>query len=381
VKAKVLGILIAIFSIVSQSAYARAPAPAPPPMDAETAQLIEKLGLIEAEKKVSEMPGWKRPRKVVVLYAAPFSQTLIESYRAVAPGVKVIEAKGSAAALALIRDADGLIGVCDPGVIAAGKQLKWIHAFTAGVEDCARIPVLQERGILLTNAQRVQGPVMAEHTIGLMIALSRNFERWIQNQQTGVWRGDGYRQDTMQTLAGKTLLVSGLGGIGTEVARRAHALGMNVIATRASGKDKPEFVSQIGGPDELPALIRQADFVVNSTPLTEQTRGLFNARLFAAMKPSAYFINVGRGGSVVTDDLVEALKRGVIAGAGVDVTDPEPLPPEHPLWRAPNIIITPHVSAHAKLALEPTMIVARENLRRYTAGEKMLSVVDPSRGY
>jgi phosphoglycerate dehydrogenase-like enzyme len=103
--------------------------------------------------------------------------------------------------------------------------------------------------------------------------------------------------------------------------------------------------------------------------------------MFAAMKPNAYFLNVGRGGSVVTDDLVEALNKGVIAGAGLDVTDPEPLPPEHPLWRAPNTIITPHVSSHVRTGLGPTFAVGRENLRRYASGEKMLSVVDTSRGY
>jgi phosphoglycerate dehydrogenase-like enzyme len=154
-----------------------------------------------------------------------------------------------------------------------------------------------------------------------------------------------------------------------------------VIATRASGRDKPDFVSYIGGPNELPTLLKQADIVVNSLPLTDQTRGLFNARLFATMKPSAYFINVGRGGTTVTNDLLEALNKGVIAGAGLDVTDPEPLPPEHPLWRTPNTIITPHVSSHAIVGQSLVFRVSRENLRRYAAGEKMLSVVDTSRGY
>ena len=371
---------LALTMLVAQTGFARAEAP-PPAADSATIKLIETLGLIEGDKPLRETPGWKHPKKVVILSMLPMSPEVIESYRAVAPGVKVFEARGSAAALPLIRDADALIGACDPGVVAAGKNLKWIHSFSAGVEDCANIPAIRERRIVLTNTQRVQGPVMAEHTIGLMLALSRQFEMWIQNQRTGVWRGADYRPDAMQVIAGKTLLVSGLGGIGTEIARRAHALGMNVIATRASGRDKPEFVSYVGGPDELPTLLKRADIVVNATPLTDQTRGLFNARLFAAMKPNAYFINVGRGGSVVTDDLVEALNKGVIAGAGLDVTDPEPLPPEHPLWRASNIIITPHVSSHVRLGQGPIFLVGRENLRRYASGEKLLSIVDTSRGY
>jgi phosphoglycerate dehydrogenase-like enzyme len=371
---------LALALLIAQTGFAREATP-PPAADSATVKLIETLGLIEGDKPLRETPGWKRPKKVVILSMLPMSPEVVESYRAVAPGVKVFEAQGSAAALPLIRDADVLIGSCDPGVIAAGKNLRWIHSFAAGVEDCANIPAIRERGIVLTNTQRVLGPVMAEHTIGLMLALSRQFETWIQNQKTGVWRGADYRPDAMQVIAGKTLLVSGLGGIGTEIARRAHALGMNVIATRASGRDKPEFVSYVGGPDELLALLKQADIVVNATPLTDKTRGLFNARMFAAMKPNAYFINVGRGGSVVTDDLVDALNKGVIAGAGLDVTDPEPLPPEHPLWHAPNIIITPHVSSHVRTGFGPTFTLGRENLRRYASGEKMLSIVDTSRGY
>jgi phosphoglycerate dehydrogenase-like enzyme len=330
---------------------------------------------------VRERPGWKRPKKVLIYSPLPMPPDVFEQFRAAVPGVKVVEAKDSDAALTLVRDADALVGACESGLVTAGKNLKWVHTFGAGVETCASIPAISERGILLTNTQRVQGPVMAEHTIGLMLALSRGFETWIQNQSTGVWRGKDYDPSKMQTIAGKTLLVAGLGGIGTEVARRAHALGMNVIATRASGRDRPVFVSYIGGPDELPTLLKQADIVVNSLPLTEQTRGLFNARLFAAMKPSAFFLNVGRGGTAVTNDLVEALNKGVIAGAGLDVTDPEPLPPEHPLWRTPHTIITPHVSSHTALGLTPVFQVGRENLRRYVAGEKMLSIVDPSRGY
>jgi phosphoglycerate dehydrogenase-like enzyme len=134
-------------------------------------------------------------------------------------------------------------------------------------------------------------------------------------------------------------------------------------------------------PDELPKLASEADFVVNTAPLTPQTRGIYNAALFAKMKPTAYFINIARGGSVVTADLIEALESKTIAGAALDVTDPEPLPPGHPLWKAPNIIITPHVSSDSDLESDAQVQVVRENLRRYLAGDKMLSVVDVARGY
>jgi phosphoglycerate dehydrogenase-like enzyme len=372
----VKGIAKVLVVLLTVSSMARAVEPVPP-MDNDTAKLVEQLSLIESDKPVREMPGWKRPRKIVV---GAIGHNWVERFRQVAPGVQLIVANGSADALALVPDADAVIGLCDPGIIAAGRKIKWIQALSAGVEDCASIPALRERGVILTNAQRVNGPAMAEHTLGLVIALNRGFVQSIENQQTGVWR-NSIEDSELHTIAGKTMLVCGLGGIGTEVARRADALGMKVIATRASGKEKPDFVSYIGSPDELATLVKQADVVVNSTPLTDQTRGLFNARLFAQMKTSAYFINVGRGGSVVTEDLTEALNKGIIAGAGLDVTDPEPLPPEHPLWHAPNTIITPHISAHTDAGSIATLLVARENLRRYTGGEKMLSVVDTARGY
>jgi phosphoglycerate dehydrogenase-like enzyme len=173
----------------------------------------------------------------------------------------------------------------------------------------------------------------------------------------------------------------GLGGIGVEVARRAHAFGMRVVATRASGREGPAFVSYVGLPDELLKLAAEADFVVNTTPLTPATTGLFDAKFFAAVKPGAFFVNVGRGRSVVQPDLIAALKSGRLAGAGLDVTDPEPLPADDPLWKLPNVIITPHVSADSDLGDEVRFAIGVENLRRYVAGERMLSVVDVAKGY
>jgi len=173
----------------------------------------------------------------------------------------------------------------------------------------------------------------------------------------------------------------GLGGIGTEVARRAHALGMRVVATRASGHNGPDFVSYVGLPDELLKLARDADFVVNCAPLTAETTGIFNREFFETLKPGAYFISVGRGRSTVTADLIAALKGGRLAGAGLDVVDPEPLPADSPLWHLPNVIITPHVSADTSVSQEQRNLVMVENLRRYAAGEPMLSVVDIERGY
>jgi len=216
--------------------------------------------------------------------------------------------------------------------------------------------------------------------VGMMLALSRHFEFFMQQQQEAHWAHEDAAPQ-LTDIDGKTVLVVGLGGIGTEVARRAHALGMRVVATRASGHQGPEFVSYVGLPDELLKLAADADFVVNCTPLTPETTGIFNRQFFDALKPGADFISVGRGPSTVTADLIAALKSGRLGGAGLDVTDPEPLPADSPLWHLPNVIITPHISADTSVSQEQRKAVLVENLRRYAAGEPMLSVVDIERGY
>jgi phosphoglycerate dehydrogenase-like enzyme len=266
-------------------------------------------------------------------------------------------------------------------VLAAGPRIRWIQTYSAGVERCVAIPAVRERGILLTNMQRVAGPVMAEHVMAMLLAFARGLHLYVPERMAARWTSQLPEPARLLTLEGKTILVVGLGGIGTEVARRAHAFGMRVIATRASSREGPPFVDYVGLPEELSALAGKADFVVNTTPLTSATRGLFDAKFFAAAKPGAYFINVGRGGSVVQPALVAALRSGHLAGAGLDVTDPEPLPADSPLWQMPNVIITPHVSAESDLGNDLRFLIAAENLRRYVAGEKMLSVVDIGKGY
>jgi len=340
--------------------------------------LIGELGLVESDRPVRDRPGWQPPKRVLVWNLMP---AYFDSLQAVAPGVELVPVASPEEAVARAADADAVLGLCSAELLAAGSGIRWIQAYSAGVERCVSIPALRERDVLVTNMQRVAGPVMAEHVLAMMLAFSRGLNFYIPQRATASWQRELPAPARMLSLTGKTVLVVGLGGIGTEVAKRAHALGMKVIATRASGREGPEFVSYVGLPDELLKLAGDADFIVNTTPLTPATSRLFDARFFAAARSGSFFINVGRGGSVVQTDLVAALKSGRIAGAGLDVTDPEPLPPDDPLWKLPNVIITPHVSATSDLGMEARLAIARENLRRYVAGEKMLSVVDLDRGY
>ncbi|MGQ0383213.1 MAG: D-2-hydroxyacid dehydrogenase [Gammaproteobacteria bacterium] len=353
-------------------------APARGDDDAETARLVAELGLRESATAVSARPGWAAPRRVVIPAA---DDARLAWMQAAAPGVTLLPAKDRAEAAALAADADGVIGFCTPEVVSAGTRLRWIQVFSAGVERCVGIPGFGDRGIWLSNMQKIAGPVMAEHVIAFMLALTRGFASYVPLQAKGEWKDDAVPSSRMWSVEGRTMLVVGLGGIGTETARRAHALGMKVIAIRNSGRDGPPYVAEVGLSPELRAFAARADVIVNTLPLTPETKGIFDRGFFDAAKRGALFISVGRGASVVTADLVAALEDGRIGGAGLDVTDPEPLPPGHPLWRASNVLITPHVSAEIDTGDGPRWLIARENLRRFAAGAKLLSEVDVAKGY
>lgn len=345
---------------------------------AESARpVIERLGLVESDSAVAERPGWKKPERIIVR-ALP---ERIAWLQAAAPGVELVPAERAEQAVAAAAGAQGLIGFCSADILDAGPDIQWVQLPYAGAERCVAVPAIRERNILVTNAQRIYGPEIAEHVLAMILSFTRGLYRYIPAQSEENWNRGLVPEDRLWELEGKTLLIVGLGGIGTEVARLGAAMGMTVLATRNSRREGPEFVDYVGLADELPDLTPRADIVVNAAPLTPATEDLFDADFFSAMKPTAYFINVGRGGSVVTDDLVEALESGKLAGAGLDVTDPEPLPQGHPLWDMPNAIITPHVAAGSDLRSERLWVVLRENLRRYVAGEPMLSVVDTARGY
>jgi phosphoglycerate dehydrogenase-like enzyme len=343
------------------------------------APLSAEPGLQEAAHPVSERTGWRAPRKIVV---RNLQFPGVEYLQSSAPGVHLVVTETIEAAIEQARDADAVIGWCDARLLRAGPRIRWIQFLYAGVESCVSVPAVRDGTVLLTNMQRVQAPIIAEHAIAMVLSLARGLDLAIAQQPSKTWRPDALlSRGRLRTVKGKTMLVAGLGGIGTEVAQRAHALGMRVVATRASGRDGPDFMSYVGGPDELAKLAAEADVIVDALPLTPATRATFDARLFERVKRGALFVNVGRGATVVTSALIDALRSGALGGAAFDVTDPEPLPADHPLWQAPNVIITPHISSESELGVTRVWEIVRENLRRYVAGRPMLSEVDVSRGY
>ena len=352
----------------------------------DVARVMAQLRVEESPRSLREMGHWQAPRKILLLAQNnPALRQQAAAFAAIAPAARVVVATDRAMALREGTDADVIIGanpeVCDANLLQDAHALRWLASLSAGIELCAPLPPVHRPDLVMTNMRGADAPAIAEHAIALMLALAHGLDVFAADTAHATWSRQNASTTSMQMLDGKTLLVVGLGSIGTEVALRAHALGMKVVATRDGGSGTPAFVEHVGPPSELIALARTADVVLSAVPLTPQTTGLYDAAFFAALKPTAFFINVARGGSVVTAELVRALNEHRLAGAGLDVVDPEPLPPEHPLWRAPHVLVTPHISSRSDLPGESRWILARENLRRYVAGEKLLLVVDPNRGY
>jgi phosphoglycerate dehydrogenase-like enzyme len=348
----------------------------------EAAALIARFDLGERGVPVREHAGWAQPMKIVTMRGDKWVSRL----RAVAPNAEIVGVDSPEAAVAVVPGADVYVGLCTAAIVKAGVALKWIHLISAGADPCASQPGVADGDVLLTSSQGLHSPAVADHALALLLAVTRRTNMYGEQQRKGrfdqPWANAAVVLDSgIAELDGKNLLVAGLGGIGTEIARRGSAFGMHVRGTRNSSREGPDFVEYVGLPGETADLVAWADFVVNALPLTPQTRGMFDANLFALVKPGAFFINVGRGETVVTDALVDALATGKLAGAGLDVNDPEPLTPGHPLWAMPNVVLTPHMAAGSDQLESRLLVLAMENLRRYAAGERLVSVVEPRRGY
>ena len=341
----------------------------------------------------SDEPGSLRNARVAIdaeggarsllFLAGRLDEGVVEELQMTAPNLRVLVPASQAEALALAPEAHGADGrwVSEEFLAAAG-QLAWVQSPSAGVERYLRQDALREDpDLVLTNMQGVHGRAIADHVFALLLVLSRDLRVHLDPANAGQWSRGGSGELEPFALHGRTLLVVGLGGIGSEVARRGDGFGMRVWATRRSDTPPPDYVDRQGRSDELLAMLPEADVVVLCVPLTEETAGLIDTEAFAAMKPGAVLINIARGGVVDTDALVAALESGTLAGAGLDVTDPEPLPAGHPLWEMPNVLITPHVASRAALTSAQWQTLYVENLRRFAAGEPLLNVVDKAAGY
>lgn len=303
----------------------------------------------------------------------------------------VLRQRFPAVAFAECTCADGVAGALarsDPQVVFSVKcsglpgpvhrpallhpSVRWIQVGGTGFDHLQ--PVTRD-DVVLTNAAGVLAPFMAETVLGAMLMLNVGFPRYLAQQHERVWR-----MNPWSGLAGRTALVIGLGSIGRRVAAHARHLGMRVLGLRA-GRGHVEEVDEMVAREHLPRALARADVVCVHVPLTADTRNLLDAEAFAHLKRGAILVNTARGGVMDEDALLAALEDGTLAGAHLDVFATEPLPPESPLWAAPNLVITPHMAdAVSDWAARFAWFFA-DNLERWLAGEPLANVVDPARGY
>ncbi len=326
---------------------------------------MSEAGVADLQKAVPELR--------LVRVAGPGTAMDVVAIRAESPR----DAERRRALLREVADADAIIGGPSEDVVKAATKLKWVQVFSAGVEEYL-YPAMVESDIVLTNGKTLSSPGIADHGFAMLLALTRKLTHFIPEQRRETWVREDY--DLLE-LQGGTALVIGTGGIGSAVAERAKAFGMRVI-----GIDPQEFpprpaFDEMYFPDRLDEMLPRADAVFLCAPHTRESERMLGARQFELMKPGSFFIGLSRGKVYDLNALVKALDGKRLAGAGVDVTDPEPLPKGHALWRFDNVVITPHIATQCQGGSQRRMALLQDNLRRFARGERLRNIVDKRKGY
>jgi len=331
----------------------------------------------------------------LVIYPAIDDIRLAKINDAASP-MQIINASTWDEALIKIETADAFFGKITPPLLAKARQLRWIQSPTASLEHYL-FPELAAHPAVLTNMRGLFSDVVADHVMGFVLCFARHFPQYFRQQQQGKWSPVGDQSyvveftngpgtvlpmdRTHQHLSDCSLGVIGVGNIGSEILRRASAFGMKLFGVDPCRRSVPDVLDEVWPLERLPELLQSADYVVIAAPHTPQTAGLFRRPLFQQMRPSGVLINIGRGAIVNLTDLTESLRAGEIGGAALDVCEIEPLPAVHPLWSMPNVIITPHVAAASPRIAERHLETLLNNVRRFVAGEPLLTVVDKNQWF
>jgi phosphoglycerate dehydrogenase-like enzyme len=317
---------------------------------------------------------------MLILCIHSLSEDEIAEVRTAAPGAKVVVSTEREEILRYAPEAEVIYSghhEFTEEIFKAAPHLKWVQVSSAGVERYL-FPAFLESDVALTSSAGVFNVPIAETILAMMFAFTRRLNVYRDRQREKQWR----HAPTMEELDGKTVGIVGLGEIGGELARMVRGLNVRVIGIKRSVPDTPpEGVEWVRGMDSLLDLARESDHLVNTLPNTPATKGILDRAVFEAMKPTACVYNIGRGATIDQDALIEALREGKIAGAGLDVTTPEPLPPDSPLWEMENVILTPHVSGSSPRTRRRGLEFFLANLHRYQKGEPLRSVVDKQAGY
>lgn len=316
-------------------------------------------------------------------FLQPIEPERLQVFRDALPGVEILTLDGDALPKGVERAEAAAISWTGPpidAILDAATSLRWLHQRGAGVDRISTPKLMASDRLVLTNGSGNHAINISEHVLGLMLAFARQLPSLVRAQDQRQWRPP--KVSGLFELSGQTLAVVGAGALGCAVAVRASAFGMRVQGVRrAAGEALPPGFASMSALADLDAVLGDADHVVVTLPLTAETRGLFSAARFAAMKPGAHLYNVGRGAIVDSASLLAALRSGRLAGAGLDVTDPEPLPADSPLWSEPGVIVTAHSSGQTPHSWQRYEALLLENLRRFQAGEPLLNVVDKRLGY
>ncbi len=302
----------------------------------------------------------------------------VAAIREAAGAMAVVAPKNATEAREAAPQAEGWIGILTPELLELAPRLRWNQSPTISLESVV-FPDLAASDVVLTKMRDIQNDHISTHVIALLLGYCRDLPRLLRLQMKREWLE--LDRLNVHDPAEMTVLILGLGGIGAEVARRLAPFGATILGVDPKVPTAPPGVTELYPPDRLTELLPRADAVIICAPQTPETTGLFDEAMFQRMKPSAYFINIGRGKIVRLAALERALAEGWIAGAGVDVFETEPLPTESPLWEMENVVITPHSAGHGPHLEERRLRVVLENVRHFVAGEPLVNVADKARWY
>ena len=297
------------------------------------------------------------------------------------PGANLVMATDRATAMKEIVDADAVIGAPNGELLQLGKNVKWLQVMSAGVETVLHLSgsnYLRDSDIVLTNNQIVQGPEIADHALALLLTLSRGLLKFERMRTEENWQPRPYPGIE---LRGKTAVVVGVGGIGSQIALRAWAFGMNVIGVDPEDIPFSPFISRVVKPDMIDTVMPLADVLFISAPHTPMSHKMIGPKQFELMKQNSYFIAVSRGGTYDLNSLIKALDSRRLAGAGVDVMDREPLPKGNALWKFDNVVITPHIAGRSDQDRDRMVGTIKANIQRFIVGQPLINVVDKKKGY
>ena len=308
----------------------------------------------------------------LVICPPNYQEDWLDKLREAVPDIDVQLCPTVGEAMEVIGDADAAFGDIVPELFARAPKLRWIACPLAGPQPGYYHRSLIESDVVVTNTREIYNDHISAHIMAFVLAFARGFQLYIPQQIAGVWQ----QHDASVHLPDAIAVIVGVGGIGAEAARLCSEFGMTVLAVDPRVAAPPPGVAELHPPDALNAVLPRGDFVIVTAPQTPATQGMFHAGRFQMMKEQAFFINIGRGATVVLDDLTAALQQGQIAGAGLDVYQVEPLPADHPLWRMPNVLLTPHVAGNGPYLDQRRTELFIDNCKRFDAGEPLRNVVD-----